>query len=705
MTFTPGAAAVTTTPASSITMTSASSGGNVLYDGGSSVTARGVCWSTTANPTITGNHTTDGSGVGVFTSSITGLTSNTLYHIRAYATNSNGTFYGQDLSFTTACGMYTLPFNETFPTTTIPSCWSQVDHQNNGQIWQFGVITGQSPNPNLTGNYAYLNSDAYGSGNSQNADLVSPLLDLTGYTAVNLQFNHYFLAYTGSSGTLSYSINGGSTWTVIQTYTTTSSTNPATFNQAVNAVAGQSQVKFKWNYTGTWGYYWAVDNIAITGTSGVILVVVPANQNVSDAAGTTNFTVTSNASWTAISDAPSWCTVTPSGTGNGTIVANYTQNLSVTARVAHITVSASGATAQVVTVTQAGAPPILNVVPVNQNVAPPAGTTTFMVTSNTSWTVTSDKTWCVPTPSGTGSDTIFATYEENTSVNPRVATLTVTVSGLSPITVTVTQAGAAPFLNIIPANQDVPASAGSFNYTVTSNTDWTVTCNVTWCNVTIYGSGNGYLTAIYEENLSVTPRVATITVTVSNLSPVIVTLTQAGAAPLLAVQPPNQDVSFESGMTDFMVTSNTNWSATSDATWCVPTPAGSGNGTMTAYYIQNETYEERIATIQVSVNGLPPIPVTVTQDGAPVSIGELSSSSIRIYPNPARGIFNIVPAEGDNINMSITVQDMNGKVIRKETYKGKKEYQLDLSASPEGSYNIIINTLNGTMVRKLVIIK
>ena len=705
MTFTPGAAAVTTTPASSITMTSASSGGNVLYDGGSGVTARGVCWSTTANPTITGNHTTDGSGVGVFTSSLTGLTSNTLYHIRAYATNGNGTFYGEDLTFTTACGIYTLPFNETFPTTTIPACWSQVDHQNNGQIWQFGVITGQSPNPNLTGNYAYLNSDAYGSGNSQNADLVSPLLDLTGYTAVNLQFSHYFLAYTGSSGTLSYSINGGSTWTVIQTYTTTSSTNPATFNQAVNAVAGQSQVKFKWNYTGTWGYYWAVDNIAITGTSGVILVVVPANQNVSDAAGTTNFTVTSNASWTAISDAPSWCTVTPSGTGNGTIVANYTQNLSVTARVAHITVSASGATAQVVTVTQAGAPQILNVVPVNQNVAPPAGTTTFMVTSNTSWTVTSDKTWCVPTPSGTGSDTIFATYEENTSVNPRVATLTVTVSGLSPITVTVTQAGAAPFLNIIPANQDVPASAGSFNYTVTSNTDWTVTCNVTWCNVTIYGSGNGYLTAIYEENLSVTPRVATITVTVSNLSPVIVTLTQAGAAPVLAVQPPNQDVSFESGMTDFMVTSNTNWSATSDATWCVPTPAGSGNGTMTAYYIQNETYEERIATIQVSVNGLPPIPVTVTQDGAPVSIGELLSSSIRIYPNPARGIFNIIPAEGDNINMSITVQDMNGKVIRKETYKGKKEYQLDLSASPEGSYNIIINTLNGTMVRKLVIIK
>ncbi|MFA5649486.1 MAG: BspA family leucine-rich repeat surface protein, partial [Bacteroidales bacterium] len=84
------ALAVSTHVVSDITTTTATSGGNVFADGGSSITARGVVWGTTANPTIANNTgiTTDGSGTGTFTSSITGLTENTTYHVRAYATNA-----------------------------------------------------------------------------------------------------------------------------------------------------------------------------------------------------------------------------------------------------------------------------------------------------------------------------------------------------------------------------------------------------------------------------------------------------------------------------------------------------------------------------------------------------------------------------------------------------------------------------------------
>ena len=92
---------VTTTAVSSITSNSASSGGNVTSNGGASVTARGVCWSTSANPTTSDSHTSDGTGTGSFTSSITGLSPNTTYHVRAYATNSEGTGYGSDQTFTT----------------------------------------------------------------------------------------------------------------------------------------------------------------------------------------------------------------------------------------------------------------------------------------------------------------------------------------------------------------------------------------------------------------------------------------------------------------------------------------------------------------------------------------------------------------------------------------------------------------------------
>ena len=92
---------VTTRQVTNITQTTADGGGYVAGSGGATVSARGVCWSTTPNPSVSGNHTTDGTGLGSFTSSMTGLTANTTYYVRAYATNSTGTAYGNEVSFTT----------------------------------------------------------------------------------------------------------------------------------------------------------------------------------------------------------------------------------------------------------------------------------------------------------------------------------------------------------------------------------------------------------------------------------------------------------------------------------------------------------------------------------------------------------------------------------------------------------------------------
>ena len=92
---------LTTAELTNITQNTVTAGGNISDDGGASVTARGVCWSASPNPTISDNKTTDGTGTGSFTSSITGLTANTTYYVRAYATNSAGTAYGNEVSFTT----------------------------------------------------------------------------------------------------------------------------------------------------------------------------------------------------------------------------------------------------------------------------------------------------------------------------------------------------------------------------------------------------------------------------------------------------------------------------------------------------------------------------------------------------------------------------------------------------------------------------
>lgn len=100
---------VTTNIVTDITYTTATCGGNVVYEGSSAVTVRGVCWSTSANPTVRDSHTEDGSGQGSFISALTNLIAGTTYYVRAYAINSADTAYGEEVSFTSfACGISTI---------------------------------------------------------------------------------------------------------------------------------------------------------------------------------------------------------------------------------------------------------------------------------------------------------------------------------------------------------------------------------------------------------------------------------------------------------------------------------------------------------------------------------------------------------------------------------------------------------------------
>jgi hypothetical protein len=349
------------------------------------------------------------------------------------------------------------------------------------------------------------------------------------------------------------------------------------------------------------------------------LSVTPLNQNVISSSGTTIFVVTSNLEWTSSSN-QTWCTVTPSGTGNGTITATYQLNPGAVTRIAAITVSGSGVSDQVVTVTQLGSAPTLIVTPLNQNVTPTSGTTSFAVASNVDWTSSSNQTWCTVTPSGTDNGTITATYQENTGGGSRTATITVSGSGVSDQVVTVTQSGTTPTLSVTPLNQNVSSSSGTTGFTVVSNVEWTASSNQTWCTVTASGTDNGTITAEYQENTGTNARTATITVKGSGVSEQVVTVTQSGTGPSLIVTPLNQNVTSSLGITSFNVASNVAWTSSSDQTWCTVTPSGTGNGTIIATHQEHTGTSARTATITVMGSGVSNQVVTVTQSGVTASL-------------------------------------------------------------------------------------
>jgi hypothetical protein len=144
---------VTTTAVTNITTSSAESGGSIISDGGEEITARGICWSILANPTIADSKTSDGSGSGSFTSDFTDLTSNTTYFVRAYATNSKGTGYGNSVSFKTGISV-DKPAVTTSHAVALNRTTASVGGEvsGDGTISERGVCWGLTTNPTTANN-------------------------------------------------------------------------------------------------------------------------------------------------------------------------------------------------------------------------------------------------------------------------------------------------------------------------------------------------------------------------------------------------------------------------------------------------------------------------------------------------------------------------------------------------------------------------
>ncbi len=187
-----GLPTVTSQPVTNVTETEATSGGYVTDDGGSSVTARGVCWNNTGSPEVTGHHTINGSGTGAFASQLTGLTCNSGYFVRAYATNSSGTSYGVEQSFDTDACSGVLPLVTTSDIGDVTESSARgggtVTDEGGSDVTARGICWSTSVNPTTSNNHTENGSGA----GAFNSDMVGLACNTT----------YYVRAYaTNSSGT------------------------------------------------------------------------------------------------------------------------------------------------------------------------------------------------------------------------------------------------------------------------------------------------------------------------------------------------------------------------------------------------------------------------------------------------------------------------------------------------------------------------
>ena len=207
---------VTTAQVSNITQTTALGGGNVTSDGGADVTERGICWSTSHDPTASGSHATSGTGTGSFTANMTGLTANTTYYVRAYAKNSQGIAYGDEVSFRTsqnisAPTVVTLEVTDITQTTATVN--GNVTSDGGANVTERGICWSTSHDPTTSGNHA--NS---GTGTGSFSVQMTGLTPGTTYYVRAYAKNSAGTAYGsevsfttqsgGGSGTLTFTANG-----------------------------------------------------------------------------------------------------------------------------------------------------------------------------------------------------------------------------------------------------------------------------------------------------------------------------------------------------------------------------------------------------------------------------------------------------------------------------------------------------------------
>ena len=277
-----------------------------------------------------------------------------------------------------------------------------------------------------------------------------------------------------------------------------------------------------------------------------------------------------------------------------------------------------------VTVKQAGANATLSVSPAELTFTANTESKSLDVTSNTAWTAASGASWAkLNKTNGSGNAQIAVTAEENTAITQRSATITIkTADGKATATVKVTQSAANVIFSVDKNEHSVAAAGGDFSVKVTHNIGYKINSQPDWVKQTGKASSGNVDTYTFnaEANTSTEAREGVIVFCNDNNECVPVTVKQAGANATLSVSPASMTFTAKSESKTFTVTSNTDWTMTSDAAWVkLSATDGSGNAQVTVTAEENTATKQRIATITLKTkDGKTTATVKLSQNGADI---------------------------------------------------------------------------------------
>ena len=488
-----------------VTSSSATVSNGITSDGGAMVTGRGVCWGTDHNPSLSGNHTSDGNGIGNFYSTITGLLPNTTYYVRTYATNSVGTNYGNEVSFTTPCDVVSVTINGNTnicagTTTTLTATQGYNSYQ-----WSGGQVSGNTTTVSQAGTYSVTVTDAYGCQNSAQVTVSVNALPTVTATANPATICAGQSATLTASGADSYSWdNSLGTGNGKQVTPAKTTIYHVTGTVSATGCTGSGQVTVTVNPTPAVPTLSANANTLCVGNNGSITVTTPTGNGCSYSingtdfqAGTTFSGLSANTYAVTVKTAQGCTNSAQATVGNSTV----TPTVAATAN------PASVCAGQGATLTASGADSYSwdnSLGTGNGKQVTPATTTTYHVTGTVTATgctgsgqVTVTVTSCATVPTVTTSTASAITY------NSATVAANVTSDGGA----TVTERGVCWSTNHNPVNTGSHSTSGSGtgSYSVnltglSSSTTYYVRAYAINSVGVSYGSEVSFTTAIYNTN-------------------------------------------------------------------------------------------------------------------------------------------------------------------------------------------------------------